>query len=396
MRTGTRVVEQVSGESHGREARVSEERQLEVLRAIVEDYVTTREPVGSRMIAERHGLGVSSATIRNDMAVLEEGGYIAQPHTSAGRIPTDKGYRVFVDRLSTIKSLSTPEKRAIETFLSDAVDLDDVVARAGRLLAQLTGQVAVVQYPSLRRSGLRHLELVPMGDQRLLVVIITDTGRVEQRVLELGAPVDETTLGELRVRLNVAAAGRRLADVARALGGAVEALRPADRETARRVAEVVVETLGQESEERIVLAGTANLAQAGMRFEHALRPVLEALEEQVVLLNLLTEMSADGTSGVAVRIGHETQLAGLQEASVVTSGYGGYGGPGGRRRAPATGRPAAGRGTPSRWSARSAPPGWTTRAPSLRSAPWPATSPASSNPEPTTRRRSRERRRPPT
>ncbi|GII98159.1 heat-inducible transcription repressor HrcA [Sediminihabitans luteus] len=301
---------------------MSDERRLDVLRAIVEDYVTTREPVGSRMIAERHGLGVSSATIRNDMAVLEDAGYITQPHTSAGRIPTDKGYRVFVDRLSTIKSLSSPEKRAIETFLSDAVDLDDVVARAGRLLAQLTGQVAVVQYPSLRRSGLRHLELVPLAPTRLLVVIITDTGRVEQRVLELDAACDEVSLAELRVRLNVAAAGKRLSELATAFDGLAAQVRPDDQGLVRQVGALVVETLGEESEERILLSGTANLAQAGMRFEHALRPVLEALEEQVVLLNLLTEMAADGTSGVAVRIGHETQLAGLVDASVVTSGYG--------------------------------------------------------------------------
>lgn len=301
---------------------MSEERRLEVLRAIVEDYVTTREPVGSRMISERHGLGVSSATIRNDMAVLEECGYIAQPHTSAGRVPTDMGYRVFVDKLSTIKALSSPEKRAIETFLDEAVDLDDVVARAGRLLAQLTGQVAVVQYPSLRRSGLRHLELVPLGPTRLLVVLITDTGRVEQRTLELNAVPEEVDLSELRVRLNVAVAGQRPESVDRALGGAVELMRPEVRETASKVARLVVETLAEEAEERLVLAGTANLAQAGMRFEHALRPVLEALEEQVVLLNLLTEMSADGDAGVAVRIGHETRLEGLVDASIVTSGYG--------------------------------------------------------------------------
>ena len=95
------------------------------------------------------------------MAALEEAGLIAQPHTSAGRIPTDKGYRLFVDRLAEVRPLSSPQKRAIETFLSQGVDLDDVLVRAGRLIAQLTGQVAVVQYPSLRRSGLRHLELVP-------------------------------------------------------------------------------------------------------------------------------------------------------------------------------------------------------------------------------------------
>src|SRR5690606_7899839 len=135
-----------------------------------EDYVETREPVGSRSLVERHALGVSPATVRNDMAFLEDAGLIAQPHTSAGRVPTDKGYRVFVDRLSEVKPLSTPEKRAIQTFLDEAVDLDDVVDRSVRLLAQLTQQVAVVQYPSLQRSALRHLELVPIGDTRMLVV----------------------------------------------------------------------------------------------------------------------------------------------------------------------------------------------------------------------------------
>lgn len=299
----------------------SDERRLEVLRAIVEDYVHTREPVGSKVLAERHSLGVSPATIRNDMAVLEEGGFIAQPHTSAGRVPTDKGYRMFVDRLAGVKALSPAEKNAIETFLNGAVDLDDVVTRAGRLLAQITGQVAVVQYPSLRRSGLRHLELVVLGERRLLVVIITDTGRVEQRTLELDATPDEMVLVALRARLNAAAAGRRLPELRTALDALADTFAPEDQALVARVVEVVTDTLSQEGEERIVLAGTANLAHASMRFEHALRPVLEALEEQVVLLNLLTEMG-DDSSGVNVRIGHETQLTGLFEASVVTTGYG--------------------------------------------------------------------------
>ena len=126
-----------------------DERKLAVLRAIVEDYVSTTEPVGSKSLVDRHGLDVSPATIRNDMAVLEEQGFIAQPHTSAGRIPTDKGYRLFVDRLSSIKPMSAAERRAIETFLAGAYSLDEIVARTVRLLAQLTRQVAVVQYPSL-------------------------------------------------------------------------------------------------------------------------------------------------------------------------------------------------------------------------------------------------------
>src|SRR5690349_18983392 len=113
---------------------MQEDRRLAVLRAIVEDYVSTREPVGSKALAERHALGVSPATIRNDMALLEEEGYIAQPHTSAGRVPTDKGYRLFVDKLTTLKPLSSAEKRAIHSLLDGALDLDDVVDRTVRLL----------------------------------------------------------------------------------------------------------------------------------------------------------------------------------------------------------------------------------------------------------------------
>src|SRR3954454_9506951 len=150
-----------------------DERKLEVLRAIVEDYVSTQEPVGSKTLVERHNLGVSPATIRNDMAALEDEGYIAQPHTSAGRIPSDKGYRLFVDRLSTVKPLSGAARRAIETFLNGAYDLDDVVGPPVRLLATLPRQVAVVQYPSLTRSSVRHVELVPVASNRLLLVLIT-------------------------------------------------------------------------------------------------------------------------------------------------------------------------------------------------------------------------------
>ncbi len=303
----------------------SDDRRLDVLRAIIEDYVATREPVGSRALSERHHLGVSPATIRNDMAALEEAGLIVQPHTSAGRVPTDMGYRQFVDRLAEVKPLSLAERRAISALLEQAVDLDDVIDRAVRLLAQLTQQVAVVQYPSLRRSALRHVELVPVGARHLLVVIITTTGRVEQRTVELAEDLDEDLVSRLRVRLNVALAGLRLAELDRALENLVTELGPAGSALVRIVVAAVTETLAQESEERVVVAGTANLARtAGADFSRTIGPVLEALEEQVVLLRLLAEMAEDHTV-VAVRIGRETQHAGLSETSFVTSGYGGDG-----------------------------------------------------------------------
>ena len=145
-------------------------RRLEILRAIVDEYVATQEPVGSKAIADRHALGISPATIRNEMAVLEEEGLIAQPHTSAGRIPTDAGYRLFVDRIETVKPLSGAERRAIETFLEGALDLDDVVMRTVRLLADVTKQVAVVQYPSMIKSKVRHVELVSLTASRLIMI----------------------------------------------------------------------------------------------------------------------------------------------------------------------------------------------------------------------------------
>lgn len=303
---------------------MTDDRRLAVLRAIVEDYVHTREPVGSKALVERHSLGVSPATIRNDMAVLEEEGYIAQPHTSAGRVPTDRGYRMFVDRLATVKPLSTAEKRAIHALLDAAVDLDDVLDRTVRLLAQLTHQVAVVQYPSLSRSTVRHIELVPLAGGRMLVVLITDTGRVEQRVAEVGPELTDVLLADVRARLNTVVVGMRLAEAAAHFPALVAAFGVEDRAVVGRVVEALRTCLNIEREERIVLAGTANLARSGPDFAGSIEPVLEALEEHVVLLRLLADMAAD-SGDVGVRIGRETEHEGLAETSLVASGYGSRG-----------------------------------------------------------------------
>ena len=200
-------------------------RRLEILRAIVDEYVATQEPVGSKAIAERHGLGISPATIRNEMAVLEDEGLITQPHTSAGRIPTDLGYRVFVDKLATVKPLSPAERRAIETFLDEANNLEQLMRRSAKLLADITKQVAVITYP----------------------IIGENTGS-----------------------------------------------------------------------EKMAISGTANLARSGEDLGSTLSPILEALEEQVVLMRLLDEAN----STVHVRIGREQFETNLQTTSLVSVGYG--------------------------------------------------------------------------
>lgn len=300
-----------------------DERKIEVLRAIVEDYVTTSEPVGSKSLVERHQLGVSSATIRNDMATLEAEGYIVQPHTSAGRIPTDKGYRLFVDRLTDIRSMSQAEQKAIRTFLEHSVDLDDVMTSTVRLLAALTKQVALVQYPSLTRSSVRHIELVSLGFDRVLLVVIADTGRVEQRVVDLPAGVGEESISRLRTSLNSAVAGKQFTDVAELVANLVEHFDQRERAAVSAVLATLLETVVERHEERVVVSGTVNLARAGSDFVPVLEPVLEALEEQMVLLRLLSEQSADDQ--VSVRIGRENPVEGLTSASVVTAGYGSAG-----------------------------------------------------------------------
>jgi heat-inducible transcriptional repressor len=300
-----------------------DERKLEVLRAIVEDYVATEEPVGSRALVERHNLNVSPATVRNDMAVLEEEGYIRQPHTSAGRVPTDLGYRLFVDRLSRVKPLSPAERRAIERFLVGAVDLDDVVHRTVRLLAQLTRQVAVVQYPSLIRSSVRHLELVPISTTRIMLVVITNTGRVEQRLVELPGPTAGDDVTELRRLINAKLAGQQLSDTPALVQALVDEVGPMLRPAMATLSSVLLETLVDRHDERIALAGTANLTRGTLDFQGSLRSVLEALEEEVVLLKLIGEIEADGRQiQPRVRIGDENEFADLRTTSVVSTGYG--------------------------------------------------------------------------
>ncbi|OYO06634.1 heat-inducible transcriptional repressor HrcA [Enemella evansiae] len=297
-----------------------DERKLQVLRAIVTDYVSSREPVGSKALVDRYDLGVSPATVRNDMAALEDEGYIAQPHTSAGRIPTDKGYRLFVDRLAGLKPLSAAERRAIQTFLSGAADVDEIVARTVRLLAQITQQVAIVQYPVLTATTLRHVEVVSLTPDRVLLIVINSAGRVEQRTVELPGHTEEQ-LSVLKTRLNEAVLGRAQADAANELSRLSSAVGPEDQATTQVAIAAVLEILGSGTATRVMVGGVPNLTRLG-DFNSTVQPVLEALEEQVVLLKLLDEsVSADD---VTVRIGRENDYAPLQTTSLVASAYGSH------------------------------------------------------------------------
>lgn len=295
-----------------------DDRKLAVLKAIVTDYVASQEPVGSKSLVERHKFDVSPATVRNDMAVLEEEGYIAQPHTSAGRIPTDKGYRLFVDKLATVKPLSAAERRAIATFMTGAVDVDDLVTRTVRLLAQVTHQVAIVQYPIAQSALIRRVDLIRLSTERAMVIIVNSTGKIEQRTIELHQ-TDDAELFALQDFLNANTVGLPSSEAAKALSAALEVGHPIATAMNAPLLALVLEMLMSDPTTRVAVGGVPNLAGFGDQFETKVRPVLEALEEQVVLLRLLGEASGDD---VTVRIGQENPYSMLQSTSMVASAYG--------------------------------------------------------------------------
>ena len=283
---------------------MTQSRRMLVLRAVVEDYIRSQEPVGSTTLTKDHDLGVSSATVRNDMAALEDEGYLIQPHTSAGRIPTEKGYRYFVDRLATVVPMSEAQRRGINSFLSGSVNLQDTLQRAARLLAQITGQV------------------VPVSINTVLAVVITDTGRVAQHILNVSELPDATVLSHLVNEINAQCASvslTRTADYVRQMSSRKE------YHSISKLVETLAQAFdGMADDERaseLYMAGTSRLAH--QRTVADLAPLFDALEEQVVLMKLMSSLSeATQSNGVGVAIGSETHTPGLLHASVVTSGYG--------------------------------------------------------------------------
>lgn len=297
-----------------------DERKLRVLKAIVTDYVDYEEPVGSKALVERHNLGVSSATIRNDMAVLEEEGYITQPHTSAGRVPTDKGYRLFVDKLATVKPLSLAERRAIELFMCEAVDLDDIVSRTVRLLSQITHQVAMVQYPVAHSATIRRVEVVSLSTERALVILIHSSGVLEQRFLDLPEHSQEE-LDSLLAPLNETLNGKTTSTAKTDLDDLAENTPEETKPIMDPVIEALKDLLDSVPLTKVVVAGVPNISNFGTDFEANVQPILEALEEQVVLMKLVGEIARAAEGEVTVRIGEENPYQKLRSTSLVGSAY---------------------------------------------------------------------------
>ena len=300
-----------------------DERKARVLRAVVHDFIKTAEPVGSRSLAERYALGVSPATIRHELAVLEEQGYLFHPHTSAGRIPTDLGYRYYVDALSDVGKLARAQEEAIARYFEGVADLEETLVRTSSLLASITRYTAMVSPPALERSRLRHVELVALSARVVMLVLIVDSGRIEKRVVELPAEASVAHLEELRRQLNEALDGERLDKVEWRLGALAGEIRPEQRALFDAVEAALGQMVGDSAAGRVLVGGQAHLASPGaFSALETVRAVYEALEQQVLLVRLLqAAMAPADEERVSVTIGSEMTIEEMQACSLVTASY---------------------------------------------------------------------------
>ncbi len=283
-----------------------DDRKRRILHAIVAEYVASGQPVGSQRVVQTARLDVSAATVRNDMAALEELGLIHQPHTSAGRVPTDRGYRVFVEDLRGLAPagrVSGQQEELIASLLTEAHDVDDLLTRTTAVLSQLTRLVSLVIAPAIDASRLKLIELVSLTAQSALLLLVADTGRVTKRVLELPEPVPESDLDRVRTVLADQVRGRRMGEVHEAVTGLVDQAPSELRGVLAAIADVTATAMTDETLHRIFVSGRAALADEGSFERDDLSRVLSLLEEQTTLARVLDASAADDEHGPTVRIG---------------------------------------------------------------------------------------------
>ena len=303
------------------ERRLTDRRAL-ILRAIVSHYVGTGEPVGSKVLVERYRLGVSPATVRNEMSALEDAGYIYQPHTSAGRIPTDAGYRYFVDEMPEGARLPAAEAHRIrQFFVEPRWELEEALRQTASLLSSLTHHAAVVFAPALDRSLVKHVELIGLGRGRAMLIAVTDTGRVENQVLLLPEGVQEPDLLAASEALTKSLVGIALEDAASTIRSRIDDFPQHLHDVLRLAADALDAPADDTAHERFFLEGTSNIVdETSFSDIESVRRVIGALEHRRLLLEVLADAFSIG--GISVRIGAENQASEMQLCSVVTAPYG--------------------------------------------------------------------------
>lgn len=296
------------------------ERGRQVLQAVIFEYIVTAEPVGSRQVAKKYALGLSPATIRNTMADLEELGYLAQPHTSAGRVPTDKAYRFYVDTQTGHAQIGRPEALQLQRQVAASrSDLDDLMESTSAQLSALSHYAAVILAPPLRQTRLERIDLIPVEGDRALVVLATETGWGTSRILMLDESVSAAELREVARVLTARYGGLTFQDIRTQLG---EVVLPADTDRLERLAAALArKAFASLWDKNLYYSGAMNiLDQPEFADIGAMKAILRTFEEKRQLIELLTAR-ATGTDGVQVVIGSEMPYQEMQETSLVAAAY---------------------------------------------------------------------------
>ncbi len=300
---------------------VLDERRRRILFAVVTEYIASAKPVSSRAIAKRYGVNLSPATIRNVLADLEDENFLRQPHTSAGRVPTDRGFRCFVDAMAVAADISEAHREVLVSRLRQIEPGADVVRETGRLLSNLTGTATIVTRPGVSEAVLEQLRFVKLTGGRTLAVLVMRSGTVENRVVMTGPEVDELALERVNNYLDEAVAGRTLGGLRDLLAHRVATERN-QVELLRRQAQQMVEATVTDRDERphVFIQGQGALfGRPEFGDAEKIRSYLGAFEEKKRLLELLEQTLA--ASGVQVFIGSETALTDVQDISVISSSY---------------------------------------------------------------------------
>lgn len=296
------------------------ERRRRVLRALVEEYIESAIPVGSRTLVERYELGCSPATVRNELSILEETGYVAQPHVSAGRVPTDSGYRSFVDELLDGVPVDS-EGGTGQLAMQHYVELDDLLRATSAALTQLTRCLAITVAPSLTSARVKRVDLLSLSPRRALFVLITESGQVVNRSIELSGQTEPEALSRVERSLNAAVVGKRASEITPlmdALGDT--SYGDVDGRLLGEVLHEIIDALGEADRDRLRHGGvTALLAQPEFHEADRAMPLIGFLEDGISVLDALSDSLSD--EDLVIRIGHENRREELGNVSIVATGY---------------------------------------------------------------------------
>lgn len=300
------------------------ERERNILRSIIQQFILTAMPVGSRNIAKKYNIGFSPATIRNIMSDLEESGFIGHPHTSAGRIPTDKGYRLYVDELMEVKALSDSERNFIKLQLDKHIaETDDLLRVTSNILSNITSHLAYVTYPKLSSSLLEKLQIVPLSSTRILIVITIKSGFVKTITLEMSAEVKPTQIESVQALLNERLAGLTFSEIKNTCS---ERLRDVD-EKEKPIVRFFLDSVDKifmdfAQPDKMVIAGAKNLIRHP-EFEdpEKFQGVIELIEDKDIIIHILEKVGESSRNDIGISIGSENEIIKLKEYSFVSKEY---------------------------------------------------------------------------